>query len=608
MKLRPKLITLLSISYLLIFIVLQFASNEFLLRGMEDLENIEIVEQTTGGLTSLSHKITELEKDTYHFSKYSYTYQYIRSSEFLSEEYIGDVFSDMALSNAEINYVFLFNRDGEVIFDKGFSLVGGNEVSVSEELINFFEMNSILLVHQNYQSKLTGLLKTPVGLCIMSSQPVSVGKGTIVGTIVNCRIVDFKMTETLSSASLSIDYIPLMDSRDVYKYEEILGQIDEDNPILVKKYDQDAMFGFSTVKDLYGTPVLLLRVQTPRVIYQQGVQMVNYFVISFILVGVSIGMLVLLALNRMVMMPISKLSNEVADINPSTFNDVSVEISGDDEISSLSKDIDKMLDTLSEYQTRIKDSERMVSIGATATMVGHDLRNPLQVVFMLTDLLQKKVKRLENSESAKDIADIERITNKIKNQASYMNKVVSDLQGLTKGVSLEVEDVDLTMLIYEALDTIQIPENIESVVLFEEDFPEIYADEVKLRRVFTNLITNAVQAMPKGGQLAIEGHRDEDKVYVSVGDTGDGISPENMEKIFEPLFTTKAKGTGLGLTVCKRVTEAHGGTILTKSTMGVGTRFTVVLPIDHNPTLADQGHDIYVDYVMPEGHIFQNSL
>ena len=336
--------------------------------------------------------------------------------------------------------------------------------------------------------------------------------------------------------------------------------------------------------------------------------MINYFVFSFILVGISIGMLALLGLNRMIMMPLSKLSNEVADIDPSTFTDISVEIPGDDEISSLSKAIDKMLDTLSEYQTRIKETERMVSIGATATMVGHDLRNPLQVVFMLTDLLQKKLKRIDSIESEKELADIERLTNKIKTQASYMNKVVSDLQGLTKGVSLEVEDVDLNKLIYEVLETVQMPENIESVVMFDEDFPEIYADEVKLRRVFTNLITNAVQAMPKGGQLAIDGHRDENKVYVNVVDTGNGIPPETLEKIFEPLFTTKAKGTGLGLTVCKRVAEAHGGTILAKSTVGVGSRFTVVIPIDHSPDLAPQDQDVYVDYIMSEGHILPSYI
>jgi signal transduction histidine kinase len=89
-----------------------------------------------------------------------------------------------------------------------------------------------------------------------------------------------------------------------------------------------------------------------------------------------------------------------------------------------------------------------------------------------------------------------------------------------------------------------------------------YFSEQRHRELFTNLKNNAVQAMANGGQLAIEGHRDNEMVCVSVVDTGNGVSKENLDKIFEPLFTTKAKGTGLGITVCKRVTEAHRGTIL----------------------------------------------
>jgi len=409
-------------------------------------------------------------------------------------------------------------------------------------------------------------------------------------------------------AVASLDYIPLIDSRDLLKYEGIISKIDENNPILVSKYDNDSIFGLSKINDIYGEPALLLRTETSRAIYQQGVQMIKYFVISFVLIGISIGMLALLALNRMVIIPISNLSKDVADIDPSTFSDISVEIPGDDEINSLSKDIDKMLATLGEYQIRIKETERMVSIGATATMVGHDMRNPLQVVFMLTDLLNKKIEELNDNQSEKDFAELEMLTSKIKDQASYMNKVVSDLQGLTKGVSLEIEDVDMTELIFEVLDTVHMPENIESVVMFEEDFPDIYADEAKLRRVFINLINNAVQAMPKGGQLAVEGHKHKDKVYVSVADTGCGISPENLGKVFEPLFTTKAKGTGLGLTVCKRITEAHGGDILTKSTLGIGSRFTVVLPINHDPEIPCQIQDVYVEYVMPESHILPSTL
>ena len=609
MKLRLKLFTLLTVSYLLIFIVLQLASNTVLLRGIEELENNEIKEETSRGLSSLTRKIDEIEEATSRFSTYTYTYKYLKSHQLLSQEYILGIFNDVALSEADVNYVLLFDLSGEAILEKGFDLISNVEKPVPEELIEFFEMNSILVVHQNPQSNLTGLLKTPVGLCVMSSQPVSASKGTTVGTIVMCREIDSFLIDTIEEdSSLSVNLIQILDTQDRFKYEGILDEL-QDSSITIQKFDEDTVTGYAVMNDLYGAPVLLFKVDSERLIHQQGILMVNYFVLSFVLIGVSIGMLVLLALNRMVVMPLSKLSGEVADIDPATIGEVSVEMPGEDEIASLSTDIEKMLDTLRDYQAKIKDTERMVSIGATATMVGHDLRNPLQVVFMLSELIQNRVNKLEETTpSESELRDLKRLTSRIRDQAAYMNKIVSDLQGLTKGVTLEIEDVDLEELIYEIIESVQVPDKINKQVIFDEDFPDIYADNAKLRRVFTNLITNAVQSMTTGGELTVTGHREGKHVYVSVGDTGCGIAKENIDRIFDPLFTTKAKGTGLGLTVCKRVIDAHGGKILLKSHIDVGSRFTVMLPIVHDKEENYPVQDVYIEYAMPQAPILPNCL
>jgi signal transduction histidine kinase len=129
-----------------------------------------------------------------------------------------------------------------------------------------------------------------------------------------------------------------------------------------------------------------------------------------------------------------------------------------------------------------------------------------------------------------------------------------------------------------------------------ETLPLLKVDPLQMVQVFHNLITNAVQAMPGGGVMQIsirlvapapvhapEGHPQglplQDFVVISVTDTGEGISPENMKKLFQPLFTTKARGIGLGLTVCKNLTEANGGRIEVESEPGKGTTFSVILPI-----------------------------
>ena len=264
----------------------------------------------------MEKKIYEIEEATNRFSSYTTTYQYIKAHDLLSEEYIMGSLNDAALSEADVNYVLLFDLNGEAILSRGFDLIGKVVKPVPAELVEFFEMNSILVVHQDPQSSLTGLLKTPLGLILTSSQPVSADKGTTVGTIVMCREIDSFIIDTLEEDSvLSFDLIPLIDSRDQFKYEGILGEL-ESSPIAIQKLNEDTVSGYAVMNDLYGSPVLLFKVDTERLIHQQGILMVDYFVLSFVLIGVSIGMLVLLALNRMVIMPLSKLSGDVADIDP----------------------------------------------------------------------------------------------------------------------------------------------------------------------------------------------------------------------------------------------------------------------------------------------------
>jgi signal transduction histidine kinase len=140
-------------------------------------------------------------------------------------------------------------------------------------------------------------------------------------------------------------------------------------------------------------------------------------------------------------------------------------------------------------------------------------------------------------------------------------------------------ETDLRSVTEDVLSSVKTPPSIDVSISFEEDFPVLMIDANLMRRVFTNLITNAVQAMFESGQLTVRGHVTDMYAFVDIEDTGEGISEENMEKIFRPLFTTKAKGTGLGLSVCERIVESHGGDILVESEVGVGSTFTVRLPL-----------------------------
>jgi signal transduction histidine kinase len=147
-------------------------------------------------------------------------------------------------------------------------------------------------------------------------------------------------------------------------------------------------------------------------------------------------------------------------------------------------------------------------------------------------------------------------------------------------------------ILEETLSVVKIPKNVCLMNLTKRQ-PRINVDLQKIKRAFVNLISNAVDAMPEGGTLTIESKRKGNNVIFKFSDTGNGISPDVMEKLWTPLFTTKAKGMGFGLPICKRIIEAHGGSIYVESTLGKGSTFIVTLPLE--PKMNEGGENAWVE-------------
>jgi PAS domain S-box-containing protein len=230
------------------------------------------------------------------------------------------------------------------------------------------------------------------------------------------------------------------------------------------------------------------------------------------------------------------------------------------------------LETLVEEKTReLKEAERMIAMGEVAAMVGHDLRNPLTgiagAVYYLKTKLDPRIDK-----------NVMKMLNLIEKNIEYSDKIIKDLLDYSRTINLERTETTVQSLLTESLETISLPQNI---ILEDKTQHEmrITVDFLKMKRVFTNIITNARDAMPEGGTLTITSRKWNDNVRFTFTDTGTGIPKENLEKIWVPLFTTKAKGMGMGLAICRRMVEAHGGSISVKSRLGKGTTFTIIIPL-----------------------------
>lgn len=294
------------------------------------------------------------------------------------------------------------------------------------------------------------------------------------------------------------------------------------------------------------------------------------------------------------------------------------------EIRSLIRDLEKKNEELRNYSENLEriveektltllEKEKLAAIGETALMIGHDLRNPLQAILNSTFLMELLLDELPANKKS----DFSNAIETLRRNISYMNKIVSDLQDFSRSFRVEKSLVKLSTPVKLAVRDMTIPDNILLEMDVGED--EILLDPQLVSRALRNLINNSIQAMPSGGNVSIRatvepaerfGTEDGQSVVsmglqqvetsslavepvyekaiavYSVSDQGGGIPKEVLNNLFKPFKTTKAKGTGLGLTIVKRIVDALGGTILVESELGKGTTFTLRIPAEKIKTLS----------------------
>lgn len=237
--------------------------------------------------------------------------------------------------------------------------------------------------------------------------------------------------------------------------------------------------------------------------------------------------------------------------------------------------VEERTQELKKSQEQLLKAQRLAAIGELASMVGHDLRNPLTGIAGATYYLRTKLSKNTNERTREMVRLIER-------EIEYSNKIINDLLDYSREMQLELAGTTLKQLTKEALVMVDMPRNVKVKDLTRSK-ARISVDAGKMKRVFVNIIKNAVEAMPRGGVLTLRSRETDDSLNVDFSDTGVGMPRCVLARLWTPLFTTKAKGMGLGLSICKRITEAHGGRISVESIVGKGTTFTVTIPLSYEP-------------------------
>ena len=220
----------------------------------------------------------------------------------------------------------------------------------------------------------------------------------------------------------------------------------------------------------------------------------------------------------------------------------------------LEKEIQERTAELQEAQERLVRSERLAAIGELAAGVGHELRNPLGSINNAAYYIKERI--LESGLAEKN-PKVYQFLEIMEEEIASSEQIIADLLDFARVKPPNLAPANLESVVDNALSRIQIKDSVNVVKDFAPDLPEVPLDEEQVRRAFDNLIRNADGAMPQGGDLSFTARADNGSVELQVRDVGEGISEADLPKIFDPLFTTKARGIGLGLTIVKDVIESH---------------------------------------------------
>ena len=244
------------------------------------------------------------------------------------------------------------------------------------------------------------------------------------------------------------------------------------------------------------------------------------------------------------------------------------------------------------------ESERGRVVSMLAAGVAHEIGNPLNSLYLNLQLLERMFQHEDP-----DLEEAKESLREARNEVERLDSIINQFLKALRPAKLRLEPTQLRNILEETLSFMQHEirdRNVQVICEWDEHLPMINADPAQLKQAFYNIIRNAVQAMPGGGELKIQCAEGNQSVVMRISDTGSGISPENMPKLFQPYFSTKESGNGIGLMVVERVFREHGAKLSIESAGGNGTSFIITFPLQRVNARILPPAENYVSGVLPQ--------
>jgi len=565
MKIRTKTILAFVVMTIILIGIGHEVSSTILLSSFAALEQKEDSQTVNSVRGDLSSRFSDLSTRLSDWSSWDDAYKFVQDN---NSAFINDNINPSAFTALGANFMLFVNSSGKYVNGWAVDLTNYSMGHIPQSFLSLVASNPQIWNFNSTYPSVTGIVVLPQGPMVLASRPIltSVSQGPSEGALILARYLDHSYVGALAATeSLPItltSYQGWQGSTDPQAYTSVLPSI------FVRPLNSSTTGGYIVLNDIFNKPAVVLDVSMPRDTYNAGVVTTNFIEFSIILISVLFSFVMYQLMERMVLLRLSRLDNDVKKIGIQTGSSPKLSVSGNDDISSLSRSINKMLEEIETKTALLRKSERFSAIGELSTMVAHDLRNPLQGIANAAFFLKRNP--LAGPKEKEMLGLIEE-------DVKYSNKIVNDLLDYSREMRLDLSEIAPDVLVQQSLSMVSIPPTV-ALHLAAQDEPILRVDVDKVKRAFINIINNAIDAMPNGGSLSIDTTVSDHFVSFLFTDTGVGMTKEVAQRIFTPLYTTKAKGMGFGLSICKRIIEGHGGSITVKSTQGKGTTFTISLP------------------------------
>lgn len=345
MPLRYKTIILTFLMLTCLIAVVYFVSRAILLRGFEKLEQWQVRENVERVLSAIDNDIKSIDSMARDWAAWDDTYAFINDG---NEGYIKSTLANESFINLRLNTVFFIDKSGKIVYKEYFDLKDQEERDVPDSLLTKFSISSPFLVHKTPNESVTGIVVLPEGPMLLVSQPIvmSDGSGPIRGSLIFGRYLDdVEIKKLRETTHLDINILRI-DGDLPSKFQTALSKLSERNEIQVQPLSMDSVEGYALLKDVYGTPALVLGIEMPRLIYSQGRYSLNYFLLALLATGFLFALVINGQLDRSVLSRLALLSSEVGKIAKSGDHGERLTVRGKDELFRVADAINGMLSSL----------------------------------------------------------------------------------------------------------------------------------------------------------------------------------------------------------------------------------------------------------------------